>query len=127
MYLESHTTQLAELKTWKCPKKAASDPPGLLHATMTEVGRHGIFLFGGQSKRVTNAVHKCDPSTVTWSIVDTAGVRAHISTAVALHSIRLHSPIATTAGCESMSETKVVLMKRNGFPSAHTLKIMKVQ
>ncbi|CAK0737604.1 hypothetical protein CVIRNUC_000940 [Coccomyxa viridis] len=62
-----------ELKTWKCPKKAASDPPGLLHATMTEVGRHGIFLFGGQSKRVTNAVHKCDPSTVTWSIVDTAG------------------------------------------------------
>ena len=120
-------TQLAELKKWKCPKKAASDPPGLLHATMTEVGRHGIFLFGGQSKRVTNAVYKCDPSTITWSVVDTAGVRAHISTTIALHFIRVHSFIATTARCDSMSETKVVLMKRNGFPSAHILKMLKVQ
>ena len=108
-------TQLAGLKTWKCPKKAASDPPGLLHATMTEVGRPGIFLFGGQSKRVTNAVYKCDPSTITWSIVDTAGVRAHTSTSIALHFIRVHLLIATTAGCASMTNTKVFVMKRSGF------------
>lgn len=65
----------AEQKTWKCPKKTPSDPPGLLHATMTEVGQHGIFLFGGQGKRLSNAVYKCDPGTLAWSTVDTAGVR----------------------------------------------------
>ena len=65
----------AESRTWKCPRKTAKDPPGLLHATMTEVGQHGIFMFGGQSKRLSNVVYKCDPSAWTWSIVDTAGVR----------------------------------------------------
>ena len=71
----------AEHKTWKCPKKTASDPPGLLHATMNEVGRHGIFLFGGQSKRLSNAVYRCDPSTMAWSVIDTVGVNA-------LHPVR---------------------------------------
>jgi hypothetical protein len=64
-----------ERGTWKCPKKTADDPPGLLHATMTEVGQHGILMFGGQSKRLSNVVYKCDPSALIWSIVDTAGVR----------------------------------------------------
>ena len=43
---------------------------------MNEVGRHGIFLFGGQSKRLSNAVYRCDPSTLAWSVMDTVGVNA---------------------------------------------------
>ena len=46
---------------------------------MNEVGRHGIFLFGGQSKRLSNAVHRCDPSTLAWSVMDTVGVRIFLA------------------------------------------------
>ena len=117
----------AELRSWKCPKKAPSDPPGLLHATMTEVGRHGIFLFGGQSKRVTNAVYKCDPSTITWSIVDTAGVRAHICIPPALHFLSedIHS-LPSQQGVIAREATKVILMKRCGFSRAHIPSVLSV-
>ncbi|BDA44522.1 Acyl-CoA-binding domain-containing protein 4 [Coccomyxa sp. Obi] len=60
---------------WKCPKKSPTDPPGLFGHTLTSVGQHGIYLFGGQGKKPSNAVYSLDPDTITWAHVDTKGER----------------------------------------------------
>ncbi len=62
---------------WKCPKKSPTDPPGLFGHTLTAVGQYGIYLFGGQGKKPSDAVYSLDPDTVTWALVDTKGVRTH--------------------------------------------------
>ena len=66
----------AEHTTWKCPKKGADDPPALAGHSLTAVGQHGIYLFGGSGgKRPSAETYCCDPDTLAWRRVDTMGVR----------------------------------------------------
>ena len=64
----------ADSKSWEVCKAGSTAPPALAAHTLTAVGQHGIFCFGGQGKRVYNAVHKLDPSTCRWELVKTIGV-----------------------------------------------------
>ena len=66
---------VADSKCWQACKAGSTAPPALAAHTLTAVGQHGIFCFGGQGKRVYNAVHKLDPSTCRWELVKTIGVR----------------------------------------------------
>ena len=42
---------------------------------MTSVGRHGIYVFGGEGRKLSNSVHALDPDTLTWARVNLLGVR----------------------------------------------------
>ena len=41
---------------------------------MTSVGRHGIYVFGGEGRKLSNSVHALDPTTLTWARVNLLGV-----------------------------------------------------
>ncbi len=65
---------LAESMTWQRCKDGSTTPPALAAHTLTAVGQHGILCFGGQGKRVYNAVHKLDPASCLWGQFKTIGV-----------------------------------------------------
>ena len=44
---------------------------------MTDCGKYGICLFGGEGKRLSNAVHVLDPSNGSFVCLQTTGVRTH--------------------------------------------------
>ena len=74
--------------TWKCPKKGADDPPALAGHSLTAVGQHGIYLFGGSGgKRPSADTYCCDPDTLTWRRVDTMGVRPDLPPCVVANQL----------------------------------------
>lgn len=61
---------------WKAHKDSACAPPSCSSHTMTSVGRHGIYTFGGEGRKLSNWVYCLDPDTAKWSQVNTLGVRS---------------------------------------------------
>lgn len=59
---------------WKSHKDSCAAPQACAAHTMTAVGRHGVYVFGGEGRKLSNAVHALDPETLAWSKVNTLGV-----------------------------------------------------
>lgn len=74
---QKHCRRLYSLDTvslqWKAHKESASAPPACSSHTMTHVGQHGIYTFGGEGRKLSNWVYCLDPDSANWSRVNTLG------------------------------------------------------
>ena len=59
---------------WQACGDGNTKPPALTAHTLTAVGQYGILCFGGQGKKIYNAVHKLDPTTCVWLPFKSIGV-----------------------------------------------------
>ncbi len=59
---------------WTTHKESSAAPPACSSHSMTNVGQHGIYSFGGEGRRLSNWVYALDPDTCKWRQVNTLGV-----------------------------------------------------
>ena len=72
---------------WHLEPDNPEAPPAVVGHTMTVAGERGIYVFGGQGKKASAALHRLDPTTRAWHAVSVAKVTRLLLLPQWLHGI----------------------------------------